>query len=184
MNQTLNELRAELALRNQRGITFIMAATVYWSAVGLAGLKLPPSSAFIASIWGTGILFPLSILFAKALRIDIFYKNALTPLGVWANVFQLFFFPILFIAARANIFYPPVFMGVLAGAHFVFYHWLYRSPVYLVMAFVVSSSSYALGFMFPDQTYVVVGFSNALWLGLGVAALSIENHRHSRVITA
>lgn len=173
--KSLNELKQELAFHNRRGVTFIMAAALYWMSIGIAGILLKPSTAFVVSIWATGVLFPLSILFARLLRIDLFFKNELTPLGIWANVFQLFFFPVLFVAAKENIQYPPVFMGVLAGAHFVFYHWLYQSRTYLVMAFLVSLSSYTLGYLFPDQTYIVVGFSNAGWLGMGALLLSVEN---------
>jgi hypothetical protein len=179
--KSLNELKRELASQNQRGITFIMAATLYWMSIGIAGVLLKPAQAFILSIWATGSLFPLSIIFAKLLRINIFFKNELTPLGIWANVFQLFFFPVLFVAAKESMQYPPIFMGVLAGAHFVFYHWLYQSRTYLVMAFLVSLSSYSLGYLFPDQTYLIVGFSNAGWLGLGVLLLSIENRMLSTV---
>jgi len=181
---TLDQLKEELASHSHRGITFIMAAVVYWLGVGLAGIYLPPKSAFMVSIWGTGILFPISVLLAKVLNINIFFKNPLTPLGIWANVFQLFFFPVFFISAGANVHFPPVFMGVLAGAHFVFYHWLYRSPAYLIMAFVISLSSYTLGFLYPDQTYAIVGLSNAAWLALGAVLLSIENRRPSNLITA
>ncbi len=175
MNTALNSLRDELASQNQRGITFIMAAAVYWSGVGLAGLYLKPGTAFIASIWGTGMVFPLSVLLARVFGINIFFMNALTGIGVWANMFQLFFFPVLFVVAKSNIYHPPVFMGVLVGAHFVFYHWLYRSKTYLVMAFVISASSYSLGFFFPGNTYIVIGFSTSLWLGAGALLLRIEN---------
>lgn len=180
----LDQQKHELAHQCQRGITFIIAATVYWLGVGLAGIYLQPKSAFLLSIWMTGILFPLSVLLAKVFKINIFFKNPLTPLGIWANVFQLFFFPVFFISANSNIYFPPVFMGVLAGAHFVFYHWLYRSPAYLIMAFVISLSSYTLGFFYPDQTYAIVGLSNATWLGLGVVLLSVENRRHAILTTA
>ncbi|MBL7849397.1 MAG: hypothetical protein JNN04_00750 [Cyclobacteriaceae bacterium] len=175
MTTELKPLQNELASRSHRGITFIAAATLYWFGVGCAGAALSPSSAFMASIWGTGILFPTSIVLARLFRIDIFYKNQLTPLGIWANVFQLFFFPVLFVAAKANVYYPPVFMGVLAGAHFVFYHWLYQSRTYLVLAIAMTLSSYILGFLYPGNTYVVVGFSNAGWLLLGCLLLHHEN---------
>lgn len=179
--KSLSQLKQELAFHNQRGVTFIMAAALYWMSIGIAGILLEPSTAFVVSIWATGALFPLSIIFAKLLKIDIFFKNELTPLGIWANVFQLFFFPILFIAAKEGIHYPPVFMGVLAGAHFVFYHWLYQSRTYMVMAFVISLSSYTFGYLFPDQTYIIVGFTNAGWLGMGALFLSLENRMPSAI---
>lgn len=175
MQTNLNTLRDELALRNKRGITFILAATVYWLVVGIAGYSLPPSKAFIVSVWSTGILFPLSVLFARVSRIDIFFKNELTPLGVWANVFQLFFFPLFFVSAKANIAFPPVIMGVLAGAHFVFYHWLYRSRTYLVMAFALSLNSYVTGWLLSTNVYASVGFSNSALLLLGTLFLYMEN---------
>ena len=68
-------------------------------------------------------------------------------------------------------------MGVLAGAHFVFYYWLYNSRTYLVMTFVVVMSSYTFGFLFLDQSYAIVGLTNAGWLALGSFSLAIENKR-------
>lgn len=42
MNTTaLNDLRDELAHRNQRGITFITAAVVYWLVVGIRSSDYP-----------------------------------------------------------------------------------------------------------------------------------------------
>jgi hypothetical protein len=173
----IDHLRNELAHQSQRGITFIMAATIYWLGVGLAGIYLKPNGAFTISIWATGILFPISVLLAKVLRINIFFKNELTPLGIWANVFQLFFFPVFFASAGANINYPPVFMGVLAGAHFVFYAWLYNSRTYLILTFLLVASSYVMGYLFLDRSYMVVGLTNAGWLALGSLGLALENRR-------
>lgn len=175
MNNSLNEMRDELAQQNQRGITFILAAGLYWLGIGLAGMYLPPQTAFIAAVWGTGLLFPASILFARIMRVNIFFKNGLTPLGIWANVFQLFFFPVFFASADADIQYPPIFMGVLAGAHFVFYHWLYRSRTYLLMAFAVSLNSYITGYLFHQDAYQIVGCSNAGILFIGSLLLAFEN---------
>ncbi len=176
MNSTLNQLRDELAIQNQRGVTFILAAAVYWASIGFAGMLLPSKTAFMWSLWGTGILFPLSILFARFMRVNIFFKNELSALGIWANVFQLFFFPVFFISAKSNIAYPPIFMGVLAGAHFVFYHWIYRSRTYLLLAFTVATSSYVLGFLFIADSYRILGLTNATWFILG-AALLFREHR-------
>ncbi len=136
-------------------------------------------AAFTISVWGTGILFPISIVLAKLMGINIFFKNELSALGIWANVFQLFFFPVFFISANANIHYPPIFMGVLAGSHFVFYHWLYKCKTYLVLAFAISISSYMLGYLFLDKSYSVVGLSNAGWLLLGCVGLAIENKKNN-----
>lgn len=183
MHTTLNELRDELALRNQRGITFILAASIYWLVVGIAGWYLPPATAFMVSVWSTGILFPLSVLFARMSGIDIFFKNELTPLGIWANVFQLFFFPLFFVSAKSNIALPPVIMGVLAGAHFVFYYWLYRSRTYLVMAFALSINSYITGFVLASNTYFSVGLSNSALLLMGTLLLRLENRSANSIPT-
>lgn len=179
MSTHLNDLRDELAHRNQRGITFILAASIYWMVVGLAGGFLTPPSAFMVSVWSTGILFPLSVLFARLSGIDIFFKNELTPLGIWANVFQLFFFPLFFVSAKADIAFPPVIMGVLAGAHFVFYHWLYRSRTYIVLALALSLNSYITGLMLASNTYLSVGLSNSLLLLMGTLLLRMENRTSS-----
>lgn len=181
MNKSLESLHVEVATECSRGVTFILAASIYWTGVGVAGAWLPPNTAFIASVWGTGLLFPLSLIIAKLSGINIFFKNALTPLGVWANIFQVFFFPIFYLSAKENIGYPPMIMGVLAGAHFVFYHWLYRSRTYLILTFALVINSYLTALFFLDNAYVVGGFSNGILLMLGVGGLVLENRASEKI---
>ena len=73
--QTLEQQKQEIAFQSQRGLTFIMGATVYWLTVGISALYFSPQAAFMLSVWATGILFPLSLLFAKVLNINVFFKN-------------------------------------------------------------------------------------------------------------
>jgi hypothetical protein len=124
---------------------------------------------------GNGFIFPASILISKMIRANIFYRNEISSLGVWANIFQIFFFPIFFISAKANIQFPPIFMGILAGAHFVFYYWLFNSKGYLFISFSMVLADYFLGYYFFFEPYTMIGLANSIMLLITCGILLLEN---------
>jgi hypothetical protein len=172
---TINQQKLELANENKRGVSFLMAASMYWFGIAVMSHFMTATQTFFVSLWGTGFIFPASIVIAKMIDAKIFYKNEISSLGVWANVFQVFFIPVFIISAKANIYFPPIFMGVLAGAHFVFYYWLFNSKAYLIIAFSMVIVDYSLGYYYLDQSYTVIGYANALLLLITCMLLTFEN---------
>jgi hypothetical protein len=172
---SVQQLKFELANQNKRGISFLIAASVYWFGIAVMSHFMTATQAFTISLWGTGIIFPLSLMISKMISAKIFFKNEISNLGVWANVFQVFFIPVFIISAKANIHFPPIFMGVLAGAHFVFYYWLFDSKSYLFLAFSMVIADYFLGYYYLDQSYTFVGYANAMLLLITCVILTFEN---------
>jgi len=78
---TLDELRADVSARTGRGINAILAGIGLWTVFAILGLLI--SDDFILGlcyVFGSGLLFPLSLLVAKAMRLDTYAKgNGLGP---------------------------------------------------------------------------------------------------------
>lgn len=78
---TLDELRADVSARTGRGINAIVAGIGLWTVFAILGLLI--SDDFILAlcyVFGSGLLFPLSLLVAKAMRLDTYAKgNGLGP---------------------------------------------------------------------------------------------------------
>ncbi|MBJ6111505.1 hypothetical protein JAO73_20965 [Hymenobacter sp. BT523] len=157
----LDQLRLELSVKAKNGLDFIVAATLVWTAI--AGVWLLPNSAsrngFITFFVGA-LTLPLARLLSKPLRTTwTLPHNPLQPLGLWLNVAQLFYFPLLlFMFGR----YPQHFLmayGIITGAHFFPYAWFYRAPAFAVMAGVISAGCLGLGLRLPaGQLYLIPVF--------------------------
>ncbi|MBD2724307.1 DUF7010 family protein [Hymenobacter armeniacus] len=157
----LNQLRLELSVKAKNGLDFIVAATLVWAAI--AGVWLLHNSAsrngFITFFVGA-LTLPLARLLSKPLRtIWTLPHNPLQPLGLWLNVAQLFYFPLLmFMFGR----YPQHFLmayGIITGAHFFPYAWFYRAPAFAVMAGMISAGCLGLGLRLPaGQLYLIPVF--------------------------
>lgn len=94
----INELRNELGIRCKNGLPFLLAATIVWSLV-LVVFLLPYGieSKNILTLYSTGITFPLAILISKVIKADWKVNdNPLGMLGLYINLAQLMYFPILF----------------------------------------------------------------------------------------
>ncbi len=100
----INDLRNELSIRSKNGIAFLLAATLVWSIV-LVIFLLPIEIRYknIFTFYSTCILFPLAILFSKLIKADWkINDNPLGTLGIYLNIAQLIYFPIIFWAFSKN----------------------------------------------------------------------------------
>lgn len=168
---SLDQLRLELSVKAKNGLDFILAAVVVWAAI--TGVWLLPNSAgrngFITFFVGA-LTLPLARLLSKPLRTTwTLPHNPLQPLGLWLNVAQLFYFPLLvFVYMR----HPQHFImayGIITGAHFFPYAWFYRAPAFAVLAGVISAGCLVLGLrLAPGQLYLIPAFVAACLVVLAV----------------
>jgi len=136
----VNELRNELAIRCKNGLQFLLAANIVWVII-LVIFLLPYEieSKNILTLYSTGIMFPLAILISKIIKAD--WKtndNPLGMLGLYINLAQLMYFPILIFAFDKAPNQFIIFFGVITGAHLFPYAWFYNTKVYSIMAPVIS----------------------------------------------
>lgn len=137
----INELRNELAIRCKNGLPFLLAATIVWSIV-LVIFLLPYEieNKNILTLFSTGITFPLAILISKVIKADWRVNdNPLGMLGLYINLAQLMYFPILFFAFIKAPNQFIIFFAVITGAHLFPYGWFYNTKAYVIMAPVISA---------------------------------------------
>lgn len=154
----LNELRRDCARRQKKGLHFIMASVLIWTAilcVHLTGLN--PQAKNFLTFCCTGPLLPLAFGISKLIGVDFQGKdNPLTKLGMIFTLNQILY---LLIAMWVYSAVPEKMLMVFSmifGAHFLPYGWLYESKGYYVMAVAIPFLSLGLGLYFPPFVLAAV----------------------------
>ncbi|GGM18750.1 hypothetical protein GCM10011351_00700 [Paraliobacillus quinghaiensis] len=91
-------LRNELSLRGKNGLPFLMAAAVVWVVfLVIFLLEMSIETKNILAFYGTGLMFPLAVVISKLIRADWrMNDHPFGILGLYINLAQLIYFPILF----------------------------------------------------------------------------------------
>lgn len=162
----LTTLKRDIATRSRRGLPNILAGAGLWATFGVLGAVLPdtPQRALIY-LCGAGMLLPLGMLVAAIMRVDLFAKgNPLAVLGGYLGGLQMLFIPLMAGAYTATPSFVPWYMGVLVGAHFLPFAWLYDSRAYLIGAIGTTVAAALSGWLLPAATYLVTPFAVTLLL--------------------
>lgn len=174
----LDTLQTDLSVRTGRGINAMIAGVILWTLFGIAGAVV--ADEFILAlvyVFGAGLLFPLSLLVAKALRLDTYAKgNPLGPLAGILGGLQILFIPLMLGAVFLTPRSVPWFLAVLVGAHLLPYAWLYRSRAYLVASIGIPVASGLVGWLLPD----LVRFAAPAAVVVLLAVTAFLLHRENR----
>ena len=153
----VNELRNDCALKQKRGIHFIIASVVIWT--GIAAVHLSPMNIVLKNLLTfclSAPLMPIAFAVSKFLGIDFQNKsNPLTPLGILFSVNQILY---LLIAMWVYNAVPEKMLMVYAmifGAHLMPYSWLYLSRSYLVMSILVPVFALIVGLTSPSYILAI-----------------------------
>ncbi len=162
MNFNLDELRLDSATRQKKGLHFILASVIIWSAVLVVHLtELPILTKNLLTFCFTAPLVPLAFMISKLIGVDFTNKdNPLTNLGILFSVNQMMY---LLIAMWIFNAIPDKMVMVLAmifGAHLLPYGWLYKSTSYMALSVVIPIAALIFGVNFPP--YVVAGLMIAV----------------------
>ncbi len=157
MNLNLDQMRLDSATKQKKGLHFILASVIIWTAVLIIHLtELPILTKNLLTFCFTAPLVPLAFLISKIIRVDFTNKdNPLTNLGILFSVNQMLY---LLIAMWIFNAVPEKMVMVLAmifGAHLFPYGWLYRSTSYMVLSVIIPIAALIVGINFPP--YVVAG---------------------------
>ena len=135
----LTELRRDCAVKQQRGLHFILASLFIWA--GILALHLSPLSLGAKNLFTfclSAPLMPIAYGLSRLLKIDFQNKaNPLTPLGTLFSVNQIVY---LLIAMWVFNAVPEKMLMVYAmifGAHLMPYGWLYQSKSYLILSVLI-----------------------------------------------
>lgn len=156
LKELLRQEKRNAFLKANGGLALPAAGFLYWLALGIAGLYLPPRMWFLVAAFSSGLIFPLGLLLAKPLKSDIMSKSALTDLLLPAFVSMLMFWPLAFAGAQNNLSFVPLAIGVGMGIHWPVVGWLYGRWLYLGHAVVRAVGATALWYAFPDTRFVMV----------------------------
>ncbi|MCI5580841.1 MAG: hypothetical protein MR387_05965 [Phocaeicola plebeius] len=170
----LDELRDDCALKQKRGIHFIIASVMIWA--GITAVHLSPMNIMAKNLFTfclSAPLMPIAFAVSKMMKIDFQNKsNPLTPLGILFSVNQIVY---LLIAMWVYNALPEKMLMVYAmifGAHLMPYSWLYRFPSYMVLSVLVPILALMLGLSFPP--YVLAAGMLVVEVSF-VLLLAVEN---------
>ncbi len=157
--QVLKEMKIEYAVKQKKGLPFIMASSVLWTIMLIAFLTdLDLATKNIIAMCCSALLMPVGMLFGKIIKVDIFSKeNPLSSLSIVAALNQLLYLPVVLWAMYAIPDKMIMAYAIIVGAHFLAYYWIYFSPTYFYASIIIPIVSLVLGIYF-NQVIVCLAF--------------------------
>lgn len=156
----IEELRTDNAIKQRKGLHFIIASIFIWLAILLVHLtNWPQLTKNLFTFFCTAPLMPLALLISKYIGADFQNKdNPLSKLGLLFSLNQLLY---MLIAMWVFPTVPDKFLMVMAmifGAHLLPFSWIYRSVSYLVLAIVIPFVSLFVGLLFSPVIVAITMF--------------------------
>lgn len=175
----LYETRNELSVRGKNGIGFITSAFIIWSIITIIFLQSTGTyQKNIYMLFSTGLMFPFSVAISTLIKADWkFENNPLGGLGLYLNIAQLIYFPILFWGIIKSPNDAIMLFAIITGAHLFPFGWLYNSKPYYIMAPVISVTVMFLGLYLNGDNLWLIPFSVAILLLVLIYLLYIEYKR-------
>ena len=169
----LDEMRLDGAIKQKKGLHFILASVIIWSAVLVVHLTtLPILTKNLLTFCFTAPLMPLAFMISKIIKVDFTNKdNPLTNLGVLFSANQILYLLIAMWIYNAVPEKMVMILAMIFGAHLLPYGWLYKSKSYTVLSIVIPIVSLIIGLNFPP--YFVAGLMIAFEIVFSLL-LSIE----------
>src|SRR5690625_358727 len=132
----INSVRDDLSIKGKNGIAFLCSGIIIWIIISLIfSLSIGVNVKNILMLFSTGLMFPLSIGLSQMFKADWKLEgNPLSKLGLYLNLAQIMYFPILFWAIIKTPESAVIFFAIITSAHFFPYGWYYRTRSYEMMA--------------------------------------------------
>ncbi len=175
----LNNERARLFRVARSGVSLPAAGAVYWLALGVAGLFLPPREWSLAAFFTSGLIFPLGIALQKPFRARLFEPSPLSPLFGFAMIPIALSFAVTIPAFYTEVSLVPLALSVGMTVHWPVVGWIYAKPGFVVHAVIRTAAVCALWFLMPDARFVAIPFMVGL-IYLGTVAWLLSSLRKTR----
>jgi hypothetical protein len=171
-SMNLEELRLDCAVKQKKGLHFILASIFIWCAVLIVQLMdIPILTKNLYTFCCTAPLLPLAFLISKIIKVDFQNKgNPLTNLGILFSVNQILYLLIAMWIYQAVPEKMLMIIAMIFGAHLLPYGWLYKSKTYIVLSVVISFLALIVGIEFQPPILAVmmivieIIFSLCLWM--------------------
>ncbi|WP_251861775.1 hypothetical protein [Clostridium sp. Marseille-Q2269] len=173
---SLEELRLCCAIKQKKGLHFILASIIIWCVVLIIHLtSLHILTKNLLTFCATAPLMPLAFLISKIIKVNFQNKeNPLTNLGIIFSLNQMIY---LLIAMWIYPTVPEKMLMVLAiifGAHLLPYGWLYKSKSYAVLAILIPILSLIVGINFEPH---ILAMMMVIMEVLFSISLAVENKK-------
>lgn len=154
----LADLRKDIAIRQKKGLHFIIGSVFVWLTILFVHLtNLQQLTKNLLTFFCTAPLVPLALLISKFIDVDFQSKdNPLAQLGLLFSLNQLLY---LLIAMWVFPVVPDKFLMVMAmifGAHLLPFSWLYESKSYLIFAIIIPLATLGIGLFFSSLVIAVL----------------------------
>jgi len=154
----LEELRLDCVVKQKKGLHFILASVVIWSAILVVQLMdISILSKNMLVFCCTAPLLPLAYFVSKIIKVDFQNKdNPLTNLGILFSVNQMLY---LLIAMWVFPTVPEKMLMVIVmifGAHLLPFGWLYKSKTYMVLSVFIPIAALIVGLNFEPYILAIM----------------------------
>jgi len=174
VEKDLLALKLELSVKAKNGLDFIAAAGLVWALLAFVWtLPYPPQQKGFLTFCLGGLVLPLAWLLSKVLHTTwTLPHNPLQPLGLWLNIAQLFYFPLLAVVYARQPDYFIMSYAIITGAHLFPYAWFYHARAYAVLAGAMATGSMLLGLRLGrHEMYLIPVFMAGAFALLGLLLL-------------
>ena len=170
----LENARLDCAIKQKKGLHFILASILIWSMVLVVQLlDVPILTQNMFVFCCTAPLMPLAFVISKFIRVDFQNKeNPLTNLGIIFSINQIIYILIAMWIYNAIPNKMVMVIAMIFGAHLMPYGWLYKSKTYFILSVFIPIAALIVGLNF--ETYVLAIFMIAMEIVFS-ACLVFEN---------
>lgn len=175
---TLRELQEGIIRSARRGFPILITGAIFFAALAIVASWVPLKTLGLGWIFGMMVIFPSGVLLGAVLKVRVMTTdNPLGTLGGLVAGVQAFFIPVFVVVYQFVPQYLPLAVGLLGGAHFLPYSWIYRSRAYTFISVGTGVTSLVFGIGFVSSAYTLVPLSIATVYSLGVLWILYENRR-------
>ena len=162
----------------QRGYPILVTGSAFFIVLAAMGNAVPQRTLGLVWIFGMMVIFPTGVMLGTLLGIRVMTRdNPLGTLGGLVAAVQAFFIPVFIVVYQFTPQYLPLTVGLLGGAHFLPYSWIYRSRAYIVVSIGTGLASLVLGTVALTFAYTLVPLAIAVIFAGGVVWIRGENRR-------
>ena len=147
------ELKTEAMILQKKGLPFMMASVVIWTAVTIVRtLPVDVMTKNLYTFYCPGLLIPCVVIFSLMIGARPFAKrkNPFNKLGLLNTMNQMLYLLIVMWAFNQKPEAMLMLFAMVFGAHLLPFSWLYESKTYLVMSLVTTIGSMLISIFAPE----------------------------------
>ena len=148
-----SELKREAMALQKKGLPFMMASVVIWTAVTIVrSLPVDIMTKNLYTFYCPGLLIPCVLIFSLIIGARPFSKrnNPFNKLGLINTMNQMLYLLIVMWAFNQKPEAMLMLFAMVFGAHLLPFSWLYESKTYLVMSLVTTIGSLLISIFLPE----------------------------------